>query len=131
MNRRYFIDIISRSLPFLFLPVVGCSSKNYIEEIISIPYSLSYFVTLNQILTIGKQYLKLFPDEADYSFLKGILYNKADSGIINEYELKVIQNLINKEVRKDYQDDKTIILNGWILSITEARQCALFYLINR
>lgn len=131
MNRRYFIDIISRSLPFVFLPMVGCSSKNYIEEIISIPYSLSYFVTENQILTIGKEYLKLFPDEADYSFLKDILYKKPDSGILNEYDLKVIQNIINKEVRKDYQDDRTIILNGWILSITEARQCAIYYIINR
>lgn len=29
-------------------------------------------------------------------------------------------------VREDFARDRTILLRGWVLSVTEARQCALF-----
>jgi hypothetical protein len=33
-------------------------------------------------------------------------------------------------VREDFEQGRTVILNGWILSVTEARQCALFSLLT-
>jgi hypothetical protein len=33
---------------------------------------------------------------------------------------------IAEQVRADFGEGKTIQLNGWILSLTEARQCALY-----
>ena len=37
---------------------------------------------------------------------------------------------VTAEVRRDFAEGRTITLNGWILSVTEARQCALFSLMQ-
>jgi hypothetical protein len=36
--------------------------------------------------------------------------------------------LIDKKVRKDFKEDKLQVIKGWVISTTEARQCALFSL---
>ncbi len=35
---------------------------------------------------------------------------------------------IEEQVRDDFADGRTIIVDGWVLSTTEARQCALYSL---
>jgi hypothetical protein len=37
---------------------------------------------------------------------------------------------VSDQVRRDFADGTTVSLNGWILSVTEARQCALFSLLS-
>jgi hypothetical protein len=32
-------------------------------------------------------------------------------------------------VRRDFDTGRTVLVNGWVLSATEARQCALFSLL--
>jgi hypothetical protein len=36
---------------------------------------------------------------------------------------------ISALVRRDFETGRTILVNGWVLSVTEARQCALFSLL--
>ncbi len=38
---------------------------------------------------------------------------------------------IRKEIKLDYENDNVICIDGWILSKTEARQCALFSLNHK
>ena len=35
---------------------------------------------------------------------------------------------VSELVNTDFNDGKTVVVDGWILSVTEARQCALFAL---
>ena len=37
---------------------------------------------------------------------------------------------LENQVRNDFSAGRTVILNGWVLSVTEARQCALFSLLH-
>jgi len=32
-------------------------------------------------------------------------------------------------VRRDFETGRTVLVNGWVLAATEARQCALFSLL--
>jgi hypothetical protein len=34
-------------------------------------------------------------------------------------------------VARDFADGHTVLVDGWVLSVTEARQCALFSLLGR
>jgi len=36
---------------------------------------------------------------------------------------------VNEQVQLDFARGRTVMLNGWVLSVTEARQCALFSLL--
>ncbi len=42
-----------------------------------------------------------------------------------------IQSLMNQKIKHDFETDNTVIVNGWVITITEARQCALFYAVDQ
>ena len=76
-------------------------------------------------MAIGQGYRKLIPDEDSrlvlYIRLKG--HNQWD----NEEGLRAA---LDSLVVTDFLLDRTVTVNGWILSVTEARQCALYSIIN-
>ncbi|MEO8404889.1 MAG: hypothetical protein ABI480_09845 [Chitinophagaceae bacterium] len=39
-----------------------------------------------------------------------------------------VKELLEKKVHTDFATNNLVVANGWILSVTEARQCALFSL---
>ena len=61
-----------------------------------------------RVRDIGEQYRRLVPDESDWMRLSGP---------------------ISALVRRDFETGRTVLVNGWVLSVTEARQCALFSLL--
>ena len=50
----------------------------------------------------------------------------ADQAKMNDLENQVLE--IEKNVEMDFKEDKLIVIKGWIMSETEARQCALLSL---
>lgn len=72
---------------------------------------------------IGQAYLKKHPkDQSKQSLLASI---DQKLGFIRTGNLKTS---ISKQVKADFELGHTIQLNGWILSQTEAQQCALYSL---
>jgi hypothetical protein len=43
---------------------------------------------------------------------------------------KLIQKLLDSRVEQDFKTGKTVTAGGWVLSVTEARQCALYSILN-
>lgn len=41
-----------------------------------------------------------------------------------------LQKMMAEKVQADFENGETVVVRGWILSRTEARQCALFSLTN-
>jgi hypothetical protein len=39
----------------------------------------------------------------------------------------LINSVLETKARQDFQENKTTIVEGWVLSVTEARQWALFH----
>ncbi len=76
---------------------------------------------------IGIEYLKIAPYEADKQVLVDLLYigfTQANADAINADTTKLSQ-LLELRMRLDFEEEKIVKLRGWIVSLTEARLCAL------
>jgi hypothetical protein len=57
-----------------------------------------------------------------------VLAENIDHRIDESTDSNLVNSVLEKKVRQDFQENKTVVVDGWILSVTEARQCALFSL---
>ncbi|HYC27540.1 MAG TPA: hypothetical protein VEB42_01975, partial [Chitinophagaceae bacterium] len=98
MKRRRFILLSLTAAGAAGLPFAGCSPHGA-------PEILSKLCDERTMLEIGREYLQEHPHESDRNTLKK-LTRSAD-------------------VRAEFRNGNIVVVKGWVLSITEARQCAL------
>ncbi len=120
MKRRQFILKSAGGLAIVLMPALILQScKTKYDSSLALPQQLTFIWDVTTMIAIGNQYQQQFPDESNERKLVKLLMkdvpDKKDNSI--NMEEKVIE---------DYKRDKTVLLDGWILSETEARQCALF-----
>jgi len=124
MQRRTFIHLSAYTALALTLPFAeGCSPSS--ESIASRPFQFSKIADKKNIAETGIAYLKKFPKENDKIVLTNLLIGAKAS-----LDKSVIEKQMNERVLDDFKTGKTIIVAGWILSVTEARQCALYSILN-
>ena len=121
MERRNFIIVSALGATAVGLPIWYFKSQNDIDPI-SEPGALSYIWDDETILEVGKQYLQKFPGESTKSILKEKLIGSETHSLEDN-----VQN-IQQKIDQEFTSDNMVIIDGWVLSVTEARQCALFYL---
>ena len=92
------------------------------------PVFLSRLFDENTIREAGKTYLKKMPAENDDNKLIELL--AGNSSIADSSDEKLIHQYLDEEIKQDFEEGKTVLVKGWVLSVTEARQCALFSLIK-
>ena len=76
---------------------------------------------------IGVEYLKTHTAETDEHVLVALISAKVfenDAIAIGATEPEVKQ-LLHQSIRRDFESDQIVQVQGWILSVTEARLCAL------
>lgn len=121
MDRRNFIITSSGTLVYLVFPLISCTSSDKdLIRVITPPLSMSSILDSTTITQLGKSYLEKYPAENSVSQLVDLIIKETGS---NPDELQ-------EKIKQDFREHNTVILQGWLLSITEARQCALFSLIN-
>lgn len=80
-----------------------------------------------RVRAIGTQYRSVTPTEQNADALRAaILASRPMRVRLLPGASAPIASLIHD----DFEQSRTVILNGWILSVTEARQCALFSLLT-
>jgi len=85
---------------------------------------------LNSAKVIGLQYLKTKPHEADAKILLELIFQRAEGeAFVKNLPLQEMKNLISHTVQEDFDKDCTSIVNGWVLSQTELRLCALLTVV--
>lgn len=94
---------------------------------ITTPYDLSNLADKRTLRDIGITYRKIVPIENSKDMLSKFLFKNFE-GEIDKAKNKTIEHFIKSEILNDFVNKRTIIINGWILGITEARQCALYSL---
>mgnify|MGYP000025003047 CR=1 FL=1 len=95
------------------------------DPVIAEPFFLSHIWDNESILDAGKKYLSDASGEKDVQELvKRIVKNNGANGS------ESIQR-INEQIADDFENDQTVLVDGWILSVTEARQCGLYSLIQK
>jgi hypothetical protein len=123
MKRRKFIFLTAAGFAVISLPACNYLIRDKIDNPLADPKSLSHIWDEENILNIGNKYRSLFSDESDEQSLTKLLQGEFT------IEEEVIEGLKLK-IKNDFQTSNTIMIDGWILSQTETRQCALYSILN-
>ncbi|MEB8328276.1 hypothetical protein OO009_02820 [Flavobacteriaceae bacterium KMM 6897] len=121
MKRRKFFLLSLAGLATVAVPSY-CVWKNRNDKKNPLyePRILTTILEPSEIVEMGRMYCEQFPDTGLEEKLQVFLMDNVDT------ENKNLESILEQEVKKDYQTGNTVILDGWILSETEAVQCALF-----
>ncbi|HVE79143.1 MAG TPA: hypothetical protein VNA89_09795 [Gemmatimonadaceae bacterium] len=79
-----------------------------------------------QVRAIGARYREMVPSEGEPPALHAALRGRRPrlGGLLAAPRIAPA-----KQVRRDFAEGHTVDVDGWILSVTEARQCALYSLV--
>jgi hypothetical protein len=72
---------------------------------------------------MGAHYRASTPGENTDAALRAAL-----SGANGQSKVALTTEALDKQIRNDFAADRTVVVDGWVLSLTEARQAALFSL---
>ena len=125
MNRKSFVILSSLGglgiLQSLYLS--SCTRDERIP-ILAVPESLVPICEPETLQKIGRQDLEMFPEENEQSVLSEFLID----GFSGSKD--VLTAHLETRIAEEYRQGTTIEVAGWLLSRTEARQCALYSLLK-
>jgi len=123
MERRTFIQLSAYTALALTLPFAeSCSSKN---SPMDLPLLFSKIVDKKMLTEAGLAYRKAHQDEDS----QAILSQKLSRGMPT-LDADALSRALNFQVKQEFKAGTTVTVSGWVMSVTEARQCALFSIIN-
>ena len=121
MKRRNFFLLSLAGLATLAVPSYYVwRKKNKKTNPLYEPRILTTILDPSDIVKMGRIYSEQFPNSGLEEKLQYLLIGKVNAENVD------IVSILEQEVKKDYATGNTVILDGWILSETEAVQCALF-----
>jgi len=125
MKRRKFITIAGIGTAAIIVPSIYQIAKRYgnLNPIIY-PQTLAQIWDEETFKIIGSEYLLQAPNENNKQMLKHLILE--DKSINNGNLEKYLQD----QTKKDFEIENIVEINGWMLSITEVRQCALYLLTS-
>ena len=128
MKRRDFIQLSAFATATISLPLLQSCSLPAGENAISQPVFLSRLFDENTINEAGKAYLLKTPSENDDNKLVKLLAD--NSSVVNSTDEKAIHQYLDEKIKHDFETGETVLVKGWVLAVTEARQCALHWLMR-
>jgi hypothetical protein len=133
MQRRKFIQVSAVGTTAMVFTGVSCRYQHTsFYNILDKPRRLSGICDLNTLREIGKTYQLQAPAESVVDKLADLLStDAAGNKISSSSDDLFIQDLINQKIEHDFETDNTVIVNGWVITVTEARQCALLYAVDQ
>ena len=87
--------------------------------------SYSAFCDDTSLCAMGKEYLQIHPEEKDVKTLMGLM------GASFYAQEATIRARLRDNIKYDFESDRALVLDGWVVSRTEGRQCALFTLMQK
>jgi len=123
MKRNTFIKRIGLLGGAMLLPLAtGSCDVTPIDPRLAVPHSLLPVCSPATMVDIGSRYRKMTPSENDAALLIRLLRDSLDGG-----EASLDRQILNR-ITRDYREGKLVEINGWMLALTETRQCALYSL---
>ena len=123
MNRRKFLIISTTGVAALAIPVYyQFLNKNIESDPLIYPQFLSQIWHEDSIKLIGSIYLNQVPKENNKEMLVKLILGNVSSSNSN------LKKVIESQIKKDFETEHVIMVDGWVLSMTEVRQCALYSL---
>lgn len=130
MNRRTFVRVSLGGAAYTVLPLTSCISGDpELRGKLSPPHSLSRIHDATTLRELGEKYRQLVPAEKRESRLVDLLLTNAQGERVpRSSDSLFLQDLLKEKTEYDFMTGNTVVIQGWVLSTTEARQCALFSL---
>ncbi len=125
MDRRQFLEIGGTSA--LALPLAGSIAwiGSSPRPALGRPAMLSRVADQSLTRDLGRQYRRAFPEEDSTAALTEILMRSTAGEDGSDLPAR-----LQARVQRDFAGGRTLVLDGWVLARTEARQCALFSLLH-
>jgi len=132
MKRRNFILLSALGISGACIPLLSWLNTYYPAwaNQVAHPDTLCRLLDWKTIYSLGDAYLHQHPGESSIKLLLNNLTceHSAESKKMLKYQLL---NKIEEQVKLDFNSGNVIVLEGWVLARTEARQCALFFLMDQ
>lgn len=125
MKRSTFLQQSALAAAALALTWVE-SCKTHHDKSLSQPDFLKHITDKSTILQIGKAYVEAHPDEDRANTLATLLTANHPDGA--KASSAALESFLKQAIEKDFREGRTVTVIGWVLSLTEARQCALLHL---
>src|ERR1700749_3665852 len=132
MQRRQFLQLSAMGGTVILFTGIGCERRHAAAyDMLDKPEALAQIWELKTMKEIGMAYRGQTASETDADKLTTLLLtDSAGHPVSSASGNSFIQGLLDKKISKDFETGNTVIVNGWILSVTEARQCALLFINN-
>jgi hypothetical protein len=129
MKRRSFILLSATGITALVLPSLSCNSVNpSTTKILQEPNQLAHICDVQTIRDIGIAYRKQVAAESDKDQLIKLILTDNSGNSISSSDSILLKLALNEKIQADFDSGNIVKVKGWILSATEARQCAIFSL---
>lgn len=132
MNRRAFIFLSAVGISALgagFSKVLHAEFRK--ENSYARPRVLSQLCDDDTIESIGRAYLESDVTAKDrHELMRELCGRPINADSLGSKDLMSIQAHIENSIKRDFETRNTLVLRGWVLSLTEARQCALYTILN-
>jgi len=126
MKRNEFLQLSAFAAAAITLPLLHSCKSPVSGDEMDDPEFLSRLFDEQTRRKAGATYLQQTPGENDHNKLVGLL--AGNSSIARSSDEKEIHQYLEEMIKRDFDEGKTVMVNGWVLSVTEARQCALYSL---
>ena len=123
VDRRVFLvrTFMLAAAGALASPLAGCGSGGE-----AAPEDLAAWMLRDDaVFRLGQEYLAAHQNEADAAALTGLL-----AAGLPDLDDPAARRALLARVRDDYAAGRTVILSGWVLSVSEGRLCALATLVT-
>jgi hypothetical protein len=130
MKRRTFILLSGVSVISLGIPWVSCRNRTSgLNEVLSRPQFLGRICEEREVHEIGRTYRMQVPGEAGETQLVTLLLtDNTGKSISASTERASLGSWLERKIDNDFKTGQTVMVKGWVLSVTEARQCAVYSL---
>src|SRR4051812_36298298 len=131
MKRRTFIYLSLAGAAGMGVPFVSCRNKNEaLNKFLAQPKFLSRICDAKTIREIGKVYKEEFaPEHKKEQLASELLTDNSGKSFAETANQSSISSLLDQKIKQDFETGKTVVVKGWVLSATEAQQCAFFSLL--
>jgi len=120
MERRKFLVSIAGVTVLTLSGAVYYKSRPIKYDMLIIePQLLSHIWDTDTITSVGNSYISQTPEENSENELAKVLLENMSG------EPEEIANSLKEKVASDFENGNIVMIDGWILSRTEARQCGL------
>jgi len=77
--------------------------------------------------------LKITPSVDDVYLLTTEIAQDTQFGIVElgTFRLTELMSVLREKIRDDFRNQKIIVIDGWLLSVTEVQLCALAALVKK